>query len=159
MQIAYLQVRGRKLPGFMGGSMGHRMELCGTSSLPIPMVPRLHQSNGYMKRKLRAWRVENCIVLVGTDTVVTSAAPLTTPCHGGLYRVQKGNMRNFGHTNPHGTTFAPKQWLYEKEATGIENLKMYFPSLCRYRTYQCGAANYSVSWGVIWGQERKYAKL
>ena len=116
MQIPYLQVRGRKLPSFMGGSIGHRMELCGTSSLPIPMVPRLHQSNGYMKRKLRVWRVPNCIVLVGTDTVVTSAAPQTIPCHGGLYRIQKGNMRIFGHTNPHGTTFAPKKWLYEKKA-------------------------------------------
>ena len=83
-------------------------------------------------------------VLVGRDTVVTSAAPQTTPCHGGLYRVQKGNMRNFGHTNHHGTTFAPKQWLYEKEATGIENLKIYFPSWCRCRTYQRVAANYPV---------------
>ena len=73
-------------------------------------------------------------VLVGTDTLVPSAVPQTTPCHGGLYRVQKGNMRNFGRTNPRGTTFAPKQWLYEKEATGIENLKMYFPSRCSYRT-------------------------
>ena len=149
MQIPYLQVRGRKLHSFMGGSIGHRMELCGTSSLPIPMVPRLNQSNGYMKRKLRAWRVQNCIVLVGTDTVVTSAATQTTPCHGWLFRVQKGNMRNFGHTNPHGTTFAPKKWLYEKEATVIENLKTYFPSWCRYRTYQCGAANHSMAWGVI----------
>ena len=145
MQILYLQVLGRKLPSFMGGSIGPRMEICGISSLPISMVPRLHQSNGYMKRKLRAWRVQNCIVLVGTDTVVTSAAPQTTQCHGGLYRVQKGNMRNFRPTNPHGTTFAPKQWLYEKEVTGMENFKMCCRSRCRYRTYQCVAANYLVS--------------
>ena len=32
-------------------------------------------------------------------------------------------MRNFGPTNPHGTAFAPKQWLYEKEATGMESSK------------------------------------
>ena len=69
MQILYLQVRGRKLPSFIGGSIGPRMEICRISSLSIPMVPRLHHSNGYMKRKLRAWRVQNCIVLVGTDTV------------------------------------------------------------------------------------------
>ena len=28
----------------------------------------------------------------------------------------------------------------------MEILKMYFPSLCRNSTYQCGAANYPVSW-------------
>ena len=58
-------------------------------------------------------------------------------------------MRNFGPTNPHGNVFAPKQWSYEKEATGMESSKMYFPSWCRYRIYQCGAANYPISLGVI----------
>ena len=70
---------------FLGGCIGPRMEICGTSGLAIPMVPRLHQSNGHMKRNLQAWRVQKCISLVGADTV----------------------------------------------------------------TYQCGTANYSVSWGVI----------
>ena len=36
---------------------------------------------------------------------------------------------------------------------------MYCPSRCRYRTYQCGAANYTVSWGAVQGPPRKYAKL
>ena len=45
-------VQGRKLPRFMGGSIEPRMEICETSGLPIPMVPRLLQSNGYIKRKL-----------------------------------------------------------------------------------------------------------
>ena len=73
-------MRGRKLPHLIGGSIGPRMEICGTSGLPIPMVPRLHQRNGYMKRKLRVWRVQKCITLVGADTVLTSAGPQTTPC-------------------------------------------------------------------------------
>ena len=30
-------------------------------------------------------------------------------------------MRNFGPTNTHGTAVAPKQWLYEKEAAGMES--------------------------------------
>ena len=63
-----------------------------------------------------------------------------------LCRVLKGNMRNFGPTNPHGIALAPKQWLYEKEATGMESSKMYCPSRCRYRNYQCVAANYPVTW-------------
>ena len=68
-------------------------------------------------------------------------------------------MRNFGPTNPHGTVFAPKQWLYQKDGTGMESAKMYCPSRCRYRTYQCGAGNYPVSWGAVLGPEWKYAKF
>ena len=73
VQIPYLPVRGRKLSQVMGGNIGSRKEIYEFSGLPIPMVPRLHQSKGYMKRKLRAWRVQKCIVLVGADTVLTSA--------------------------------------------------------------------------------------
>ena len=62
-------------------SIGPRMEICGSSGLPIPMVPHLHQSNGNMKRKLQAWKVQKCIALVGADTIHTSAGPQTTPCH------------------------------------------------------------------------------
>ena len=65
-------MRGRKVPHFMGGSIGPRMEICGTSGLPIPIVPRLHQSNDYVKRKLRAWRVQKCITLVSAYSVLTS---------------------------------------------------------------------------------------
>ena len=102
---------------------------------------------------------EKCIALVGADIALTSAGPQTTPCHGGQYRVHKGNMRNFGPTNTHGTASAPMQWLYQKEATGMESSKMYCPSRCTYRTQQCGAANYPMSWGAVQGPQRKYAKL
>ena len=108
VQIPSLPLRGSKIPRFMGGNIGPRMEICETSALPIPMVPRLHQSNGCIKRKLRASRVQKCIVLVGADTVLTIAWKETIPFHGGLYRAQNGNMTNFGPTNPHGTAFAPK---------------------------------------------------
>ena len=158
VQTPYLPLRGSKVPHFMGGSIGRRMEICETSALPIPMVSRLHQSNGYIKRKLRTWRVKKCIVLVGADTVLTSSGPETTPFHGRQYRAQNGNMRNFGPTNPNGTAFAPKKWLYQKEATGMESSKMYSHSLCRYRTYLCVEAKYPVSYGVVQGPEWKYAK-
>ena len=78
---------------------------------------------------------------------------------GGQYRAQNVNMRNFGPTNPHGTAFAPKQQLYQKEVTGMESPKMYFPSRCRYRTYHCVEAKYPVSWMVVQGPEWKYSKL
>ena len=66
-----------------GGNIGSRKEICENSGLQIPMAPHLHQSNGYMKRKLRAWRVQKCIALVGADTVLTSAWLQTTLFHGG----------------------------------------------------------------------------
>ena len=113
------------------------MEISETSALPIPMVPRLHQSNCYIKRKLRASRDQNWIAQVGADTVLTTAWNQSTPFHWGYYRAKNENMRKFGPTNPQGTAFAPKQWFYEKEATGMESPKMYCPSRCRYRTYHC----------------------
>ena len=111
-QIPYLPLRGSKVPRFMGGSIGPGMEICATSALPIYMISRLHQSNGYIKRKLRAQRVQKCIALVGADTVLTSWGPETTPFQGRQYRAQNGNMRNFGPSNLHDIAFAPKQWVY-----------------------------------------------
>ena len=93
---------------FNGDNIGPRMEICGNSGLPIPMVTHMHQSNGYIKRKIRAWRVQKCITLVGAHTVLTSAGPQNTPFHGGLYRAQNGNKLNFGPTNTHGTAFAKR---------------------------------------------------
>ena len=148
MQIPYLPLRGSKVPGFMGGSIGPRMEIHEVSALPIPVVQHLRPSNGYIKRKVRAWRVQKCVALVGVDTVLTTAWKQSTPFHVG-YRAQNGNMRNFGPTNPHGTAFAPKQWLNKKEGTGMESSKMYCPSRCRYRNYHCVKAKYLVSWGGV----------
>ena len=104
MQIPYLPLRGSKVPRFMWGSIESRMEICETSSLPFPMLPRLHKSNGYIKRKLRARRVQKCIDLVGADTVLTTAWKQSTPFHGG-YRTQNSNMRKFGPTYPHVPRF------------------------------------------------------
>ena len=143
----------------MVGSTGSTKEICENSGLPIPRVLHPQQCKGYIKRKLRAWRVQKCIALVCTNIALTSEGPQTTPCNGGQYRVHQGNMRNFGPTNTHGTASAPMQWLYQKEATGMDSSKMYFPSRCRYRTYQCRAVNYPVSWWAVQGPPRKYAKF
>ena len=80
---AVLTSRGSKVSRFMGGSIGPRMEICETSALQIPMEPRLHQSNGYIKRKLQAWRVQKCVAQVGADTVLTTACKQSTPFLGG----------------------------------------------------------------------------
>ena len=92
VQIPFLPAPGRKLPRVMGGSIGSREEICEISGLPNPMVPRLHQCNGYIQRKLPAWRVQKCIALLGADTVLTSSEPQTSPCIGGKYRVHGVNL-------------------------------------------------------------------
>ena len=59
------------------------------------------------------------------------------------------NMRNFGPTNAHGTAFALKERLTQKEATGMDSSKMYCSTHCRNSGYQCGVVNCPVSWGGI----------
>ena len=85
--------------------------------------------------------------LVSAETLLTSVGPQTTPFHTGQYRVGNGNMRNFGPINLHGTAFSPKQCGYQKEATGMESSKMYWPSRYINSTYQCVAANFPVFMG------------
>ena len=85
----------------------------------------------------------------GADTVLITARPQSTPFHVGQYMDQNGNMRNFCPTNPHDTAIAPQQWLYQKEATGMESSKMYRPSWLRYRTHHCVEAKYPVLWEVV----------
>ena len=53
-----------KYPISCGVVWSPEWEICGNLGLPIVIVPHLHQSNGDMKRKLRAWRVQKCITLV-----------------------------------------------------------------------------------------------
>ena len=72
--------------------MGPRMEICEISGLPIPMVPRLLQSNGYIKRKLQVWTAHKCVVLVGAESVHTNAGPQTTTFFGWPYGGGNGNV-------------------------------------------------------------------
>ena len=55
---------------FHGGQYRARMERCESSDLLIPMVLHLYQSNAYIKMKLRVWRAQKCIALIGAETVV-----------------------------------------------------------------------------------------
>ena len=66
------------------------------------------------QKEATVWRAQKFIALVGVETVLTSVGQETTWFHGGQFRAGNGNMRNLGPTNPHGTAFALKQWLYQK---------------------------------------------
>ena len=57
------------------------------------MVPCLHQSNVYIKRKLQEWRVQNYIPLVGAKTALTSLGQQTTPSHVSQNRAENRNLR------------------------------------------------------------------
>ena len=149
MQKPQLPVLACKLPRYMEGSIGPRIEICINLGLPIAMVPCLHQSNVHIKRKLRVWRARNCIPLIGAETELTSTGLHTTPVHGGQYRAENGNLRKFGSPYCHGTVFAPKQCSYQKEAKGMESPKMYSTHRCRNRTYLYRPAHYPGSWRAV----------
>ena len=80
-----------------------RTESCLNWDRPIAMVPWLHQGNIYSKRKLRAWRNQKCIPLVGAITPLTCPGPQNTPSRGRLYRAQNGKLPKVGRTYRHGT--------------------------------------------------------
>ena len=130
-----------KVPRIEGGSRGPRTESYVNWDRNIPMEPCLHQGNNYTKRKLRVWRDQKCILLVGAKTILTCVGRENTPSRGRQYRVQNGKLRKLGGTYRHGTVFAPRQYLYQMEATGMERPEMYSASRCKNHTYLCGCQN------------------
>ena len=111
----------------------------------MAMVPCLHQGNIYNKRKLRVWRDHKSIPLVGGITPLNCAGRHNTPSRGRQYRAQKGKFGKLGWTYDHGTVFALRKYLYQKEATGMERPEMYSISRCNNPTYLCGPSKYPVS--------------
>ena len=105
----------------------------------------VYHGNIYIKRKLRVWRDRKCIFLVGSKTALTFAGRQNTPPQGRRDRAEKANLRILGWTDRHGNVIAPWQYLYQKEATGMESPEMHFPSRCKNRTYLCGPSKYPVS--------------
>ena len=57
------------------------------------------------------------------DTCCRIHVHLTTGSHAAPIRADNGNLGKFGATFQYGTVFAPKESLYEKEATGMKSLK------------------------------------
>ena len=78
-------------------------------------------------------------------TSLAYAGLQTTPSQVSQYRAEKGNLRNSGSTFSHGTTFTPKQCFIQKEAAGMESLKIYSSCRCKNLNYLWGTANDPVS--------------
>ena len=123
------------------------------------MVPCLQQRNIYIKRKIRVWRDHKCISLVGAKTPLICAGRQTNTSQMRRYRVDKGNYRKLRRTSHHGTVFAPRQYLHQKEALGMERTEIYFPSRCKNPTHLCGPSKYPVSKEAVWGREGKLAYI
>ena len=112
-----------------------------------------------MKRKVQVWRVQKCIPLLGAKTALPCAKRQTTPSHVSQYRVENGNLQKSGSTIRHGTVFAKKQCLYQKEAKGMESPKMHSSSRWKNHTYLRGTTNHLVSCKAVLGRERKFSEI
>ena len=73
------------------------------------------------------------------------AAVIIPRLEGGSIGPRTESSVKLGRTYRHGTVFAPKKYLYQKEATGMERPEMYSVSRCNNHTYLCGPSKYSVS--------------
>ena len=94
--------------------MGPRTECLVNWDGPVAMVPCLCQGNIYTKRKLRVWRDQKCIPLVGAIIPLTCAGRQNTPSRGRQYRAQYGKFGKLGRTYGHGTVFAPRKYTKRK---------------------------------------------
>ena len=90
-----------------GGSIGPIMESLVNWDGRMDMVPCLHQGNIYTKRKLRVWREQKYIPLVGATTPLTCVGRHNTPSRVRQYRAQNGKFGKLGRTYGHGNVFAP----------------------------------------------------
>ena len=138
-------MRAVKITRLEGSGIGPRTESCLNWDGPISMVLWLHPGNISTKRKLRAWRDQKCIPLVGAITPLICAGSQNTPSRLMRYRAKTGKLRKLGRTYRHGTVLPPRKYLYQKEATGMERPELYSASRCYNPTYLCGPSKYPVS--------------
>ena len=131
-------MRAVKIPRLEGGSIGPRTESLVNWDGPMDMVPCLHKGNSYSKRMLQVWRDQKCIPLVGAITTLICAGRHNTPSRGTQYRAQNGKFDKLGRSHGHGTVFAPRKYLYQKKAMGMDRPEMYSVSRCNNHTYLCG---------------------
>ena len=64
---------------------------------------------------------------------------------GGGIGARKGKSRKLGRTYRNDAVFAPRIYLNQKEATGMERPEMYSASRSKNHTYLCGLFKYPVS--------------
>ena len=140
-----------------GVGIGPRTETCVNWGEPIALVPCLLQGNIFIKRKLRVKRQQKCIPIIVAKNPVTCAGDQTAPSQGSRYMAENAKLRKMGWTYRHGTVFAPRQYVYEKDDKGMERPEMYSPIRCKNPSNLCGPSNYPVSRVSVYGRKRKVA--
>ena len=78
-------------------------------------------------------------------TPLTCVGRQTIPSQGSRCRPENGKLRKYGWTYHHGTVFAPKQYLFQKKAMGMERPETCSSSLSKNPSYLCGPSNYLIS--------------
>ena len=76
---------------------------------------------------------------------LTTVGLQTSLSQGSQYSAENRNLQKTGSTLSHANVFAPKQCLCQKEAMGMESLKMYCSRRCKNLNYLCGTANDPIS--------------
>ena len=71
---------------------------------------------------------------------LTTVGLQTSLSQGSQYSAENRNLQKTGSTLSHANVFAPKQCLCQKEAMGMESLKMYCSRRCKNLNYLCETA-------------------
>ena len=144
-------MRAVKIPLVKGGSIGPRTESWVNCDGPISMVPCLHQGNIFTKRKLRVWRDQKCVPLVGAITALTCAIRQNTPSRGRQYSAQNGKLGKLGRKYGHGAVVVLRKYFYQKEDSCMERPEMHSANRCNNPTYLFGPSKYPISWEDLQG--------
>ena len=83
--------------------------------------------------------------------------PSNYPSQGSRNRPENENLLKLGLTYCHGTVFAPRQYVYQKEGTGMKRSEIYSSTRCKNHSYLWGLSNYPISRELVYARERKLA--
>ena len=107
VQIAHLAVRTVKITRIHAASYMAAVRICGISELTFAILPCLHQTNIYIKRKLRQRGVQKCILCFSANSPPRGTDLQNYPESCRFVYGRSANTRVFGPTFRHGTVFAP----------------------------------------------------
>ena len=144
MQKPFFSVRAVKLLHLKGVGVCSRTQTCVNWVGPIAVVPSLHQGNISIKRKIRVWRDQKCIRVVGAKTPLTCEGRQTTRLKGVGIGPRTESCINWG--GPIAMVSCLHQGnIYIKRKLHVWRQEMYSPSWCKKPFYLCGPSNYPVS--------------
>ena len=92
---------------------------------------------------------QKCNLYFGAKSLLRSRGLQTARFHAAPYRADSANLRKLGATFRHGTVFAPKNFFYQKEATGMQTPKLQSLLRCKRSTSQYTHANYPLSCSAV----------